>query len=132
MDSYRTEHLTIARSGHGELPPGLLSDVPRRRISRVETLDRRLRCVSNGYLSDGCSCESRIPAAVVVAAWRRELERGQRNGGFFQFAWRGEMWLAYGLDDGRIRGVYCPTHRAAREARSAPPGDAAAPIALSA
>jgi hypothetical protein len=96
------------------------------------TVDEPLRCVSSGYLADGCSCESRIPAAVVVAAWRHQLEQGQRNGGFFQFAWRGEKWLAYGLDDGRIRGVYCPTHHAAREERSAAPGDDAAPIALSA
>ena len=27
------------------------------------------------------------------------------------------MWLAYGLPDGGVRGVYCPTHRAEREQR---------------
>jgi hypothetical protein len=37
--------------------------------------------------------------------------------GFFHFQWRGERWLGYGLPDGEVRGVYCPTHRAQREQR---------------
>jgi hypothetical protein len=78
---------------------------------------RLLRCVSSGYLSDGCSCSSRVPAAVVAAAWRSELERGRQRDGFFHFAWRAGTWLAYGLPDGTVRGVYCPAHRAERVQR---------------
>jgi hypothetical protein len=54
---------------------------------------------------------------VVTAAWRGELEHGRLEGGFFHFAWLGGVWLAYGLPDGRIRGVYCPSHRSEREER---------------
>jgi hypothetical protein len=54
---------------------------------------------------------------VVVAAWARELENaaGER---FFHFAWGGGEWLAYGLEDGLVRGVYCPDHSAERDGRS--------------
>ena len=76
-----------------------------------------LRCVSSGYLSDGCSCSSSVPVAVVIAAWRCELERGRLSEGFFSFAWRGGVWLSYGLPDGQVRGIYCPSHRAEREER---------------
>jgi hypothetical protein len=124
VDGYRAELLTIARSGQGELPPGLLSGIRRRQIShggrrssRVDALNRPLQCVSSGYLSGGCSCRSSIPGDVVAAAWRDELERGRLHGGFFHFAWRGGVWLAYGLPDGWVRGVYCPAHRAEREER---------------
>jgi hypothetical protein len=85
---------------------GILSDRP-----------RPLRCVSSGYLADDCSCSARVPAAVAIAAWHRELERGRPHDGFFNFAWRGGVWLAYGLPDGLVRGVYCPAHRAEREQR---------------
>ena len=47
----------------------------------------------------------------------RELERGRLCEGFFHFAWRGDVWLAYGLASGRVRGVYCPAHRSEREQR---------------
>ena len=87
---------------------------------RAEREDRPLRCVSSGYLSGGCSCRAVVPAAVVGAAWARELELTAVPADcFFRFVWRGEHWLAFGLADGRIRGVYCPTHRAERDARSA-------------
>jgi len=87
---------------------------------RVEHEDRPLRCVSSGYMADGCSCPCVIPAGVVVGVWARELERSSSpSDRFFRFAWRGEEWLAFGLADGRIRGLYCPTHRAERDARSA-------------
>jgi hypothetical protein len=77
-----------------------------------------LRCVSSGYLSDGSSCRSSVPSDVVTAAWGAELERGGAYGDrFFHFAWHGGVWLAYGLPDGRVRGVYCPSHRAEREER---------------
>ena len=110
MNGYRAELLTIARtgSGHGELAPGVLAGIGRRRAApyayeerishgdrddrhgeraprgdrtapggeRGEASDSALRCVSSGYLSDGCSCRARVPAAVASAAWRDELERG--------------------------------------------------------
>jgi hypothetical protein len=120
MNGYRAELLTIARSGHGELAPGVLAGIGRRRDShgeRREALEPALRCVSSGYLTDGCSCRSRVPAAVASAAWRNELEQGRLCEGFFHFAWRGGVWLAYGLAGGRVRGVYCPAHRSEREQR---------------
>ncbi len=78
-----------------------------------------LRCVSSGYLAGGCSCERTVPTDVAASAW--SVERAREPGGsrFFHFAWRGETWIAFGLADGTIRGVYCPTHRTEREARSA-------------
>lgn len=138
MNGYRAELLTIARTGsgsgsaHGELAPGVFAGIGRRRDSRGEhashgkhsshgehgeALDSALRCVSSGYLGDGCSCRARVPAAVAGAAWRDELERGPMCEGFFHFAWRGDVWLAYGLASGRVRGVYCPEHRCEREQR---------------
>ena len=78
---------------------------------------RPLRCVSSGYLTDGCSCSARVPAAAAIAAWQRELERGRRRDGFFHFSWHGGVWLAYGLPGGQVRGVYCPAHRSEREQR---------------
>lgn len=95
---------------------GTRSDRPCPDLGQVLRLDRSLRCVSSGYLSDGCSCRLSIPCSVVTAAWRVERERGGACGDrFFHFAWRGDVWLAYGLRDGRVRGVYCPTHRAERD-----------------
>jgi hypothetical protein len=100
MNGYRAELLTIARTGSRHGPPEL-----------------PLRCVSSGYLGDGCSCRARVPAAVAGAAWRDELEQGRLREGFFHFAWRGDVWLAYGLAGGGVRGVYCPAHRSEREQR---------------
>jgi hypothetical protein len=78
-----------------------------------------MRCVSSGYLSDGCSCRATIPSSVVAAAWAREQELlGSREDRFFRFAWRGGVWFAFGVGDGSVRGVYCPTHSAARAERS--------------
>lgn len=90
-----------------------------RRATREGRLDGLLRCVSSGYLSDGCSCQATIPTSVVTAAWAGELEQaGAREDGFFRFAWRGGLWLGFGLRDGGVRGVYCPEHSAERAARS--------------
>jgi hypothetical protein len=92
-----------------------------RRITRRSVLDPDcpVRCVSSGYLTDGHSCGSTIPLGVVRAAWDRESERaGVRRDGFFHFAWRGRVWLAFGLANGRVRGVYCPEHAAGRDSRS--------------
>jgi hypothetical protein len=80
-------------------------------------MELTLRCVSSGYMSDGCSCSCTIPAGVVAAAWARELERagGDR---FFHFASGDGEWLAYGLENGLVRGLYCPAHSAERDERS--------------
>lgn len=87
------------------------------RADRAVTAEFPLRCVWTSYPHKDESCRSRIPARTVAAAWRRELETGRTHAGFFQFVWRGQMWLAYGLSDGSVRGVYCPVHRAERAER---------------
>lgn len=82
-------------------------------------LHEPLRCVSSGYLEHGCSCTAHVPGGVARAAWRSVLDSAsERADGFFRFAWRGEVWLAYGLLDGCVRGVYCPEHSAQRERRA--------------
>lgn len=83
------------------------------------SLDSLLQCVSSGYMSDGCSCQATVPGDAVRAAWARELRRSPAHEDrFFTFDWHGGQWLAYGLRDGRVRGVYCPEHSARRAARS--------------
>jgi len=78
-----------------------------------------LPCVWSGDTANGCSCRSSIPEDVVTAAWRRELERvSERADRFFRFTWHDDVWLAYGLMDGHVRGVHCPPHRAKREERA--------------
>jgi len=85
----------------------------------VRPVDSLLRCVSSGYLSDGCSCQATIPSSVVTAAWARERELlGAHQDRFFRFAWRGGVWFSFGLRDGDVRGVYCPMHSAGRAERS--------------
>ncbi len=82
-------------------------------------LDHQLRCVSSGYLADGCSCQATVPAGIVGAAWAHELQHTPASEDqFFRFIWRGGEWLGYGLRDGRVRGVYCPEHSARRAERS--------------
>jgi hypothetical protein len=76
-------------------------------------------CVWTGYRSNGHPCAARIPSGVVAAAWRRELDREDvHEDRFFRFDWQGGTWLAYGLKEGGVRGVYCPSHGAEREERS--------------
>jgi hypothetical protein len=76
-------------------------------------------CVWTGYRSNGCPCAARIPAGVVTAAWAIELERtGVHEDRFFRFEWQDGVWLAYGLKEGGVRGVYCPSHSAEREEHS--------------
>jgi hypothetical protein len=88
-------------------------------IAPEDCLDSELRCVSSGYLADGCSCHSTVPASIASAAWAHQLERTPaREDQFFRFMWRGGEWLGYGLRDGRVRGVYCPEHSARRAERS--------------
>ena len=94
-----------------------------REAAQDARMDRLLRCVSSGYLADGCSCRATIPASVVTAAWTAEVDRTRmRDDRFFRFAWRGGVWLAFGLRDGHVRGVYCPEHSAERAERSSLPG----------
>jgi hypothetical protein len=88
----------------------------RRHRPSTSELAGRLQCVSGGYLADRCSCEASVPLEVVNVAWSRQLEAGGEEG-FFRFAWQDEVWLAYGLKDGRVRGVYCPGHSAERDRR---------------
>jgi hypothetical protein len=76
-------------------------------------------CVWTGYQSDGCPCAARIRSGVVLAAWASELERtGAYEDRFFRFESQDGMWLAYGLKEGGVRGVYCPSHSAEREEHS--------------
>ncbi len=86
-------------------------------LDKLTTIEFPLRCVWTSHPDHEHCCRSRVPARAVADAWRRELELGRVCAGFFHFAWRGRVWLAYGLPDGGVRGVYCPTHRAEREER---------------
>ncbi len=80
--------------------------------------ERWLPCVSSGS-PDGCSCRSRIARDVVADAWARELEAGgDREARFFHLISDGGVWMAYGLADGNVRGVYCPSHNSQRAERS--------------
>jgi hypothetical protein len=80
---------------------------------------KSLQCVWSGYPANGRSCQSNISEDVVIDAWGRELERsGERADRFFRFTWQNHVWLAYGVNDGRVRGVHCPAHQAEREARA--------------
>jgi hypothetical protein len=62
---------------------------------------------------------STIVKDVVSRAWARELEAsGDREARFFHFISDDGVWMAYGLADGDVRGVYCPSHNSQRAARS--------------
>jgi len=84
-----------------------------------EDAGKPMKCVWSGYLDYNRDCRSRIPASVVVKAWHREIQIKGAVEGFFYFSWRNGVWLAYGLRDGRVRGVYCPTHSSQRNVREA-------------
>lgn len=78
--------------------------------------DGLLKCVWRGYPDQEQSCECCIPHTVVATTWLSQTEH--ENERFFCVPWKGGTWLAYGLRDGEVRGVYCPTHCAEREARA--------------
>ena len=86
-----------------------------------------MKCVWSGYPHYDRDCRSRIPASVVIKAWLREIQLKDTVEGFFYFSWRNGVWLAFGLRDGRVRGVYCPTHCSERDSREVqeedPPAD---------
>jgi hypothetical protein len=110
----------------------VVTDLDRRRAQRSNGSEPLLRCVSTGYLGDGCSCETTIPAEVVAAAWREEVESsGNPKARFFRFVYQRATWLAFGLEDGRVRGVYCPEHSAERDSRASVPEAPAGASALS-
>ena len=95
------------------LVPTAIGDEPATKVSEL-----RLPCVSSGS-PDGCSCRSQIARDVVAQAWARELEAGgEREARFFHFISGGGVWMAYGLADGNVRGVYCPSHNSQRAERS--------------
>jgi hypothetical protein len=83
-------------------------------------VDEPLKCVWSGFPHYDRSCRSRIPASVVRKAWGREMQLKGVEEGFFYFSWRSGVWLAYGLRDGGVRGVYCPTHCSERDSRETP------------
>jgi hypothetical protein len=77
---------------------------------------RPLECVWSSL--DGCSCGVSIPIEAVASAWARELDTtGDLDDRFFHFIWEGGVWVAYGLADGQVRGVQCPSHSSERAAR---------------
>jgi hypothetical protein len=78
---------------------------------------RPLECVWSSL--DGCSCGASIPIDAVTHAWARALDTtGELQDRFFHFIWEGGVWVAYGLADGEVRGVQCPSHNSERAARS--------------
>jgi hypothetical protein len=78
---------------------------------------RPLECVWSSL--DGCSCGASIPTDAVARAWARELDAtGELGDRFFHFIWEGGVWVAYGLADGEVRGVHCPSHNSERAGRS--------------
>ena len=109
--------IDATRPDSGALSGLAVVDIGRQRAARDGRMEVALRCVASGYLSDGASCRCTIPVGVVIAAWARELEKGPGER-FFHFAWHDGEWLAYGLEDGLVRGVYCPEHSAQRDGRS--------------
>jgi hypothetical protein len=86
----------------------------------LDAVEEPMKCVWSGYPDSDRSCRSRIPASVVVKAWQRETQLKGTVEGFFYFAWRSGVWLAFGVKDGGVRGVYCPTHCSERDSRDAP------------
>ena len=99
--------------------PGVVNDMNSLARARECREDRPLKCVASRHLGGGSSCCAVVPAAVAEAAWARTQALGDEfTDGFFNFTWQGESWLAFGLAGGEVRGAFCPTHRAEREALS--------------
>jgi hypothetical protein len=107
----------IQQGSSNDLPMSMRTRISRRggvRRNVSGRLDQPLRCMWTGYPTDGCTCHARIPKAIVTAAWRDELEGSDQSDRFFHFVWHDGVWLGYGLKDGRVGGVCCPTHIAQR------------------
>lgn len=90
------------------------------RVGHLGVIDASLKCVWSGLPGEQRSCRVCVPASVVVRAWHHEMRLNGVEEGFFHFSWGTGSWLGYGLSDGEVRGVYCPTHRAERESRTPP------------
>jgi hypothetical protein len=88
-----------------------------REVAPCAPVEDPMKCVWSGYPAYERYCRSRIPASVVVKAWQRERQLKGTEEGFFYFSWRSGVWLAFGAQDGGVRGVYCPTHCSERDAR---------------
>jgi len=96
--------------------PGVVIEMNSLARARERHADPPLRCVASRHLADECSCRATVPAVVAARAWSDAQRSGGRDDGFFQFEWQDEIWLAFGLAGGEVRGVFCPVHRAEREA----------------
>ncbi len=122
------------QDNHHDSQAPRLRSTGRTEPERLDVVDEPLKCVWSGFPSYERSCRSRIPASVVVRAWQRERQLKGTIEGFFYFSWRSGVWLAYGSQDGGVRGVYCPTHCSERDSRETHeeggPGDRPMGIAL--
>jgi hypothetical protein len=86
------------------------AESPEQALMEMDPFGLCLECASHDW-----SCGTLIPEDVVADAWREELEAGgERADRFFHFIWNGGVWAAFGLKDGRVRGVSCPSHNAER------------------
>jgi hypothetical protein len=105
----------------GSIPVGRIERTSRARASPPNShvpTNEMMRCVWTNHPDGDRHCQARIPEAVAVGAWQRELSERRVPEGFFRFLWGGGEWLGYGLPNGVVRGVYCPCHCAARDRRT--------------
>jgi hypothetical protein len=114
----QTHEARFHRAGQPE-QPGVVIEINSLARARELREERPLKCVASRHLAGGCSCRATLPAGVAAAAWDRAQGLGEGLDGFFRFAWRGEAWLGFGVAGREVRGVFCPTHLAEREALTA-------------
>lgn len=123
MSVVQADVVTIESRGYGYASASVVTPLPLRGGAGTAAgtrTERALRCVSTGYSSSSpWPCDCRIPKAAVEQAWREDLDAGgECSDRFFHFIWGGGVWSAYGLQNGRVRGVYCPAHTEERAERS--------------
>ena len=100
----------VARQEVVLIEQGRPAELPERTPMAMDLVGLCLECASHDW-----SCGTMIPERVVADAWREALEAGgERADRFFHFIWNGGVWAAFGLRDGRVRGVSCPSHNAER------------------
>lgn len=105
-----TEVAMLARQDVVLNEQGPAIELPEQTLMEMDPFGLCLECASHDW-----SCGTLIPEDVVANAWREELEAGgERADRFFHFIWNGGVWAAFGLQDGRVRGVSCPSHNAER------------------